>query len=132
MQRMAEPASAREGFWPAAWLAGWVLCMAAGAPALSAAAASGLAACSFLKLWRTEAPRARLQCGLALPLLLLTGGGALAVALWLVIASVAASLRHRGWTTRLASLLTLVFPALLLLASRAYIDWLGYGWMLPL
>lgn len=129
---MAEPAAGREGVWPAAWLTAWLLCMAAGAPALAAAAASGLAACSFLKLWRTDAPRARLQCGLALPLLLHTGGGALAVALWLAAASVAASLRQRGWTARVASLVTLVFPALLLLASRAYLDWLGYGWMLPL
>ncbi len=49
------------------------------------------------------------------------------MALWLAVASVAASLRQRGWSARLASLLTLVFPALLLVASRAYLDWLGYG-----
>lgn len=128
---MPERRAAAPCWGPGTWFWAWLVSVAAGAPGLAAGAAAGMAAHSFLHLWQKDTARARLECGLALPLLLLTGGGALAVAAWLAAAGLAASFRECGWVARLASFLTIVFPALLLLASRVYLDWLGYGWPLP-
>lgn len=110
---------------PSVWVILWLASMAAGLPAMAAGAAAGLAAHGFLDLWRKNDARSRLQCGLSMPLLLLTGGGAVAVAGWLAMAALAASFREQGWTNRAASMFTVLFPALLLAASRTYLSWLG-------
>lgn len=107
------------------WLLGWLVAMAAELPGLAAGAAAGLAASCFLDLWRRNTARERLQCGLVMPLLLLTGDVAVPLVVWLIVAAATASIRERGWLARAASMLTALYPAMLLLASRAYLSWLG-------
>lgn len=94
---------------------------------LSAAIFAGHA---FWRLSKQDTPRTRLQCGLSLPLLQTLSAGAMLAACWLVLAFAVIALRESGWLARTASLLTLVFPALLLLGARAYVSWLGYSWPL--
>lgn len=77
-------------------------------------------------LMRFCTARARLQTGIALPLMLALSPATAWPALWLALSAVVLALREKSWVARLASLMTIVFPALLLHASRAYLQWLGY------
>lgn len=104
-----------------------LLAFAAGFPALAKLTAVLFAGHVFWNLVREDAARRRLLCGLSLPLLQILSAGTTLVACWLALACVAAALRERSWLERTASLLTLVFPSLLLSASKAYLSWLtGY------
>lgn len=82
-----------------------------------------------LALWlllRTRSARARLLCGWALPLLMIVARGNELVIVYLGAAFTVVALQESLWRDRLSSLLTLAFPALLLLGIRAYLDWLNY------
>jgi hypothetical protein len=107
-----------------------LLAIAARLPAAAELAAACFAGNAFWNLARADEPRTRLQCGLSLPLLQILSPGTMLVACWLVLASVVIALRENGWLARTASLMTLVFPSLLLSGCRAYLDWLGYPWPL--
>lgn len=111
-------------------LAAALLSVAARLPAAAEFFAACFAGTAFWNLARADGPRTRLQCGLSLPLLQILSPGTLLVASWLVLASVVIALRESGWLARTASLVTLVFPSLLLVGCRAYLDWLGYPWPL--
>lgn len=88
--------------------------------------AAGFGGAALWSLMRFGTARARLQTGMALPLLLVLSPASAWPALWLVLSAVVLALRERSWVSRLASLMTIVFPALLLHASQAYLQWLGY------
>lgn len=107
-----------------------LLSVAAGLPAAAEFFAACFAGTAFWNLAKADAPRTRLQCGLSLPLLQILSPGTILIACWLVLASVVIALRESGWMARTASLVTLVFPSLLLWGCRAYLDWLGYPWPL--
>lgn len=109
-------------------LAAALLSIAARLPAAAEFFAACFAGTAFWNLARAEAARTRLQCGLSLPLLQILSPVTTLVACWLVLASVMIALRESGWLARTASLVTLVFPSLLLAGCRAYLDWLGYPW----
>lgn len=111
-------------------LAAALLSIAAGLPAAAEFSAACYAGNAFWNLARADTARARLQCGFSLPLLQILSSGATLIACWLVLASVVVALRESGWLARTASLITLVFPSLLLSGCRAYLDWLGYSWPL--
>lgn len=102
-----------------------LLAFAAGFPAAARVAAVFFAGLAFWNLFREDGARTRLLCGLSLPLLQLLSAGAMLVACWLGIACVVTVLRERSWLERTASLMTLVFPSLLLSASMAYLTWLA-------
>lgn len=112
----------------AAALAAALLAIAARLPAAAEAAAACFAGHAFWNLAKADAPRTRLQCGVSLPLLQILSPATLLVACWLGLASAVIALREDGWLARAASLMTLVFPALLLFAARAYLAWLGLPW----
>jgi len=109
-------------------LAAALLAIAARLPAVAEFSAACFAGNAFWRLAKADAPRIRLQCGLSLPLLQILSPGTMLVACWLALASVVIALRENGWLARTASLMTLVFPSLLLSGCRAYLDWLGYPW----
>jgi hypothetical protein len=109
-------------------LAAALLAFAASLSAAVECFAACFAGNALWKLARADAPRARLQCGLSLPLLQILSPATMLVAWGLVLAFVIIALRESGWLKRTASLMTLVFPSLLLLACRAYLLWLGYPW----
>jgi len=106
-----------------------VLCLAAAAlgwlrlAEVLAVSFSGLA---LRSLMRSCTARSRLQTGMALPLMMALSPATVWPALWLALSVVALALREKSWVARLASLVTIAFPALLLHASRAYLQWLGY------
>ncbi|MCS7316538.1 MAG: hypothetical protein RMI94_15470 [Bryobacterales bacterium] len=99
--------------------------MVAGWQTFARAGAAILAAHAFWTLWREGTARSRLQCGISLPVLTWAWGGALPLGAWLLLAALVTAAREKGWTARLASLLTLVFPWLVVEASKAYLAWLG-------
>ncbi len=107
-----------------------LLAVAAGAGLAAELTAAGFAGHAFWRLARRDTARARLQCGISLPLLQMLSPGAVLLSCWLGLALVVVALREHGWPARLASLLTLVYPALLMTAVRAYLAWLGYPWPL--
>jgi hypothetical protein len=109
-------------------MAAALLSIAARLPAAAEFFAACFAGSAFWNLATADAPRTRLQCGLSLPLLQILSAGTMLVACWLALASVVIALRENGWLARTASLMTLVFPSLLLSGCRAYLDWLGYPW----
>jgi len=111
-------------------LAAALLSIAARLPAAAEFFAACFAGNAFWSLARADEPRTRLQCGLSLPLLQILSAGTMLVACWLALACVVIALREKGWLARTASLMTLVFPSLLLSGCRAYLDWLGYPWPL--
>lgn len=111
-------------------LASTLLAIAAAAGTAAQVAAAAFAGHAFWRLTRDDTARARLQCGFSLPLLQALSPGTILLSCWLALALVVVALRERGWMARLASLLTLVFPALLMTAVRAYLAWLGYPWPL--
>ncbi len=102
-----------------------LLAYAAGFPALAKLTAVLLAGHVFWNLLREDAARTRLLCGWSLPLLKILSAGTALVACWLAVACVLVALRERSWLERTASLMTLVFPSLLLSASMAYLSWLA-------
>lgn len=79
---------------------------------------------AFWNLLREDAARARLLCGLSLPLLQFVSADTTMTACWLAAACAVAALREKSWLERTASLLTLVFPSLLLTGSKAYLSWI--------
>jgi hypothetical protein len=106
-----------------------VLCLAAAALGWLRLAEVLAVSFSGLALWslmRNCTARSRLQTGMALPLLMALSPATVWPALWLALSVVVLALREKSWVARLASLMTIVFPALLLHASRAYLQWLGY------
>lgn len=109
-------------------LAAASLAIAARLPAAAEFSAACFAGNAFWRLAKADEPRTRLQCGLSLPLLQILSTGTMLVACWLALASVVVALRETGWMRRTASLMTLVFPSMLLSECRAYLDWLGYPW----
>lgn len=111
-------------------LAAALLSIAARLPAAAEFSAACFAGTAFWNLAKADAPRTRLQCGLSLPLLQILSPGTILIACWLVLASVVIALRESGWLVRTASLVTLVFPSLLLWGCHAYLDWLGHPWPL--
>jgi len=111
-------------------LAAALLSIAARRPAAAEFSAACFAGNAFWNLAKADAPCTRLQCGLSLPLLQILSSGTMLVACWLALACVVIALRENGWLARTASLMTLVFPSLLLSGCRAYLDWLGYPWPL--
>lgn len=111
-------------------LASALLAIAGAAGTAAEVAAAAFAGHAFWRLARKDTARARLQCGFSLPLLQVLSSGTVLLSCWLALALVVVALRERGWLTRLASLLTLVFPALLMTGARAYLAWLGYPWPL--
>lgn len=88
--------------------------------------AAGFGGAALWSLMRYSSARARLQTGIALPLMLALSPATAWPALWLSFSAIVLALREKTWVARLASLMTIVFPALLLHASRAYLQWLGY------
>mgnify|MGYP001095606211 CR=1 FL=1 len=111
-------------------LAAALLAIAAKLPAAAEFSAACFAANAFWRLAKADMPRTRLQCGLSLPLLQILSAGTMLLACWLALACIVIALREKGWLARTASLMTLVFPSLLLSGCRAYLDWLGYPWPL--
>ncbi|MFZ5929078.1 MAG: hypothetical protein ACOYX1_16705 [Acidobacteriota bacterium] len=111
-------------------LAAALLAIAAGAGAAAQLAAACFSGHAFWRLTRQDSARARLQCGFSLPLLQALSPGTVLLSCWLGLALAAVALREDGWLARLASLLTLVFPALLMTGARAYLAWLGHPWPL--
>lgn len=100
-------------------------------PRLAELAAVVLAGLALWSLLRTGSARSRLQIGVALPLLWLASPGALWPVVWIAGCLLYVALREETWLERLASLLTMAFPALLLVAAQAYYRWLGYHPPLP-
>ncbi|GIU73256.1 MAG: hypothetical protein KatS3mg004_0343 [Bryobacteraceae bacterium] len=116
------------------WLLAVALLLAvAGAQMAASVVAAGFAANSLWLLFRTRSARARLQTGIALPLLAITAADNAAAAAYLALAAVIIALQEKGWLNRLASLLTLVFPLLLLHGMTAYFHWIQYrpAWLRP-
>lgn len=116
------------------WLLVATLLMAtAGAQAVASVVAAGFAANSLWLLFRTRSARARLQTGIGLPLLAVTASDNAAAAAYLAVSAVIIALQEKGWLNRLASLLTLVFPLLLLHGMTAYFHWIHYTpvWLRP-
>jgi hypothetical protein len=95
-------------------------------PRLAELAAVCLAGLALWSLLRTGSARSRLQIGIALPVLWLASPGALWPVVWIAAALFHVAMREKTWLERFASLLTMAFPALLLLAAQAYYRWLGY------
>lgn len=84
---------------------------------------------SGLALWtlfKERTARARLLCGFSLPLLMMVGGIREVLLGYLALAFLVLAVQERGWSNRIASLLTLVFPALLIVGIRLYLRWLNY------
>lgn len=116
--------------------AAWAIAAAAVLTAMGLARMAELSALCFagIALWsllRTGSAHARLQTGVGLPLLLVVSSTALWPACWIVAVTVVVAFREESWVARAASLLTMVFPATVLLAMQAYLHWLGYqpSWM---
>lgn len=101
-----------------------LLAFASGMPTAAKLAAILFAGHAFWHLSREDAARTRLLCGLAFPLLQLLSDTVL-LASWLAVASIVVAHREESWLERTASLMTLVFPSLLLTGCQAYLSWLG-------
>lgn len=97
---------------------GWV--------SLAGVLAAGFGCAALWSLMRHCTARARLQTGVALPLLLALSSATVWPAVWIAGSAIVVALREKTWMARLASLVTIAFPALLLQAVRAYLQWLGY------
>jgi hypothetical protein len=102
-----------------------------GMPRLAELAAVCLAALALWSLLRTGSARSRLQIGIALPMLWLASPGALWPVVWIAAAVVYVALREKRWLERFASLLTMAFPTVLLVAAQAYYRWLGHRLFSP-
>ncbi|MGC8762010.1 MAG: hypothetical protein ACP5VC_18815, partial [Bryobacteraceae bacterium] len=86
------------------WLLVAALLLAtAGAQAAASVVAAGFAANSLWLLFRTRAARARLQTGIALPLLAVTASDNAASAAYLAVSAVIIALQEKSWLNRLAS-----------------------------
>lgn len=95
---------------------------------LAAVVFAGMALWSLL---RSGSARSRLQTGIALPLLLILSTTTIWPACYLGATALFVGFREEFWLARLASLLTMLFPAGLWLAANAYLHWIGYRpfWM---
>ncbi|MGB9611769.1 MAG: hypothetical protein ACPL7M_12415 [Bryobacteraceae bacterium] len=116
------------------WLLAAALLLAfAGARVAASVMVAGFAANSLWQLFRIRSARARLQTGIALPLLAVTASDNAASAAYLAVSAVIIALQEKSWLNRLASLLTLVFPLLLLHGMTAYFHWIQYtpAWLRP-
>lgn len=127
----ANTARRRDGFAAAEAWGGRLLVVTIGAAALrwnwlAELAAAGMAGLALWLLLRTGSARSRLQIGIALPLLWIASPGALWPVVWIAGVLLYVALRENSWIERLASLLTMIFPALLLLAAHGYCRWVGY------
>lgn len=123
--------SAAAEAWGARLLGVVVLAAVFRLPRVAELAAVVMAGLALWTLLRTGSARARLQIGIALPLLWVASPGALWPVVWIAGCLLYVALRERTWLERLASLLTMAFPALLLVAAQAYYRWLGYRFPLP-
>jgi uncharacterized protein YfiM (DUF2279 family) len=107
-------------------LLGALVLTAAGARVFASLLAAGFASVSLWLLFQDRSARARLQTGISLPLLVIAAADHGVAVAYLVVAAVAIALQEGGWRNRLASLLTLVFPLLLLHGMTAYFRWIHY------
>ncbi|MCS7042067.1 MAG: hypothetical protein NZR01_04690 [Bryobacteraceae bacterium] len=111
--------------------AGWALAATLAAAAcgwrlLAVVSALGMTAAALWSLLRWGSARSRLQTGIAVPLLMILSPATLWPALYVACAAVVVAVREETMVARIASLLTILFPAGLLLLVKAYLLWVGY------